>query len=181
MAGLHSFFSILGSMRLFDFSAGISGTSTAITCKKNKTSVWQCQIVRHSWLRSKQTSVGLTGNNAVPSWTNASLHTSKHTEVNFKASEIINKSNLCTSGAFSSKYTRQYRPNSIKELCNHHTDIRAIIDLRENHQKNKRTIFRVCKTRLQFCRLVKLYNKMTILSWLLIWSPTMWLSRTAWV
>ncbi len=107
MAGLYSFFSILGSMRLFDFSAGISGTSTAITCKKNKTSVWQCQIVRHSWLRSKQTSVGLTGNNAVPSWTNASLHTSKHTEVNFKASEIINKSNLCTSGAFSSKYTRQ--------------------------------------------------------------------------
>lgn len=35
MGGLHSFFSILGSMRLFDFSAGISGTSTAITCKKN--------------------------------------------------------------------------------------------------------------------------------------------------
>lgn len=72
-----------------------------------KTSVWQCQIDRDPWLRSKQTSVGLTGNNAVPSWTNASLHTSKHTEVNFKASAIINKSNLLTSGAFSSKYTRE--------------------------------------------------------------------------
>lgn len=83
-------------------------------------------IFRHPWLRSKQTSVGLTGNNAVPSRSDAPPHISKQAEVNFKVSAIINKSNLFTSGNFASKYTR---PNSIKELCNHHTGIQTIINL----------------------------------------------------